>query len=79
MEGGWAVGEEARPTGEGRLAFGTHNLRKPIGDRVDFEKLKESEIIKIAAAAGILGKESVKKLEETLGKRNTAAHPSTLL
>ena len=58
---------------------GTHNLKKPIVDRVDFEKLKESEVIKIAAAAGILGKESVKKLEEKLGKRNTAAHPSTVV
>ncbi|AMH07256.1 hypothetical protein AL509_28415 [Achromobacter xylosoxidans] len=58
---------------------GTHNLKKPITDRVDFEKLKESEVIKIAAAAGILGKESVKKLEEKLGKRNTAAHPSTVV
>jgi hypothetical protein len=58
---------------------GTHNLKKPIGERVDFEKLKESEVIKIAAAAGILGKETVKKLEEKLGKRNTAAHPSTVI
>ena len=58
---------------------GTHNLKKPVTDRVDFEKLKESEIIKIGAAAGILGKESVKKLEEKLGKRNTAAHPSTVI
>lgn len=58
---------------------GTHNLKKPITDRVDFEKLKESEVIKIAAAAGILGKESVKKLEEKLGKRNTAAHPSAVV
>lgn len=59
--------------------IGTYNLKKPIVDRVDFEKLKESEVIKIAAAAGILGKESVKKLEEKLGKRNTAAHPSTVV
>ena len=59
--------------------IGTNNLKKPIVDRVDFEKLKESEIIKIASAAGILGKESVKKLEEKLGKRNTAAHPSTVV
>lgn len=52
---------------------GTHNFKKPITDRVDFEKLKESEVIKLAAAAGILDKESVKKLEEKLGKRNTRA------
>ena len=58
---------------------GTHNLKKAIVDRVDFEKLKESEVIKIAAAAGVLGKESVKTLEEKLGKRNTAAHPSTVV
>jgi hypothetical protein len=58
---------------------GTHNLKKPITHRVDFEKLKESEVIKIATAAGILGKESVKTLEEKLGKRNTAAHPSTVV
>jgi len=58
---------------------GTHNLKKPVTDRVDFEKLKESEIIKIGAATGVLGKETVKKLEEKLGKRNTAAHPSTVV
>jgi len=57
----------------------SHHQKKPIINRVDFEKLKESEVIKIAATAGILGKESVKKLEEKLGKRNTAAHPSTVV
>lgn len=57
----------------------SHHQKKPITDRVDFEKLKESEVIKIAATAGILGKESVKKLEEKLGKRNTAAHPSSVV
>lgn len=57
----------------------SHHQKKPVIERVDFEKLKESEVIKIAATAGILGKESVRKLEEKLGKRNTAAHPSTVV
>lgn len=47
-----------------------------IGVRIDFEDLKESETIEIAAKAALFS-DSVKKiLLEKLTKRNTAAHPS---
>lgn len=58
---------------------GTNNLKKPIAKREDFENVKESDVIKIARATGILGKETTKTLEEKLSKRNTAAHPSTVI
>lgn len=58
---------------------GTNGFKHPIATRVDFELLKESQIIAIARAAHILGKESVKTLEEKLNKRNTAAHPSSVV
>jgi hypothetical protein len=58
---------------------GTHGLKKPITRREDFEdfSVKESVIIKIGRATGVLGKGTAKILEEKLDKRNTAAHPST--
>lgn len=47
-----------------------------IAGRLDFEDLKESETIEIAAKAALFS-DSVKKiLLEKLTKRNTAAHPS---
>lgn len=58
---------------------GTYGLKKPITRREDFEdfSIKESVIIKIGRATGVLGKETTKILEEKLDKRNTAAHPSS--
>ena len=60
---------------------GTHGLRKPITRREDFEdfNVKESVIITIGRATGVLGKATVKILEEKLDKRNTAAHPSNIV
>lgn len=57
---------------------GSHGFKHPITARVDFELLKESQVIAIARSAHIIGKETVKTLEEKLNKRNTAAHPSTV-
>jgi hypothetical protein len=59
--------------------IGTHGFKRAIGQRSDFEDLKEGQIITLARNAHILSKESVKTLEEKLNKRNTAAHPSTVV
>ncbi|WP_216293169.1 hypothetical protein [Delftia acidovorans] len=58
---------------------GTHGLKKPITRREDFEdfNVKESVIIAIGRATGVIGKGTTKILEEKLDKRNTAAHPSS--
>lgn len=55
---------------------GTHNFKRPIVNRTDFADLKESDVIKIARAAKLISGETLKLLEEKLGKRNSAAHPS---
>lgn len=57
---------------------GSHGFKHAITTRVDFELLKESQIITIARAAHVIGKETIKTLEEKLNKRNTAAHPSSV-
>jgi hypothetical protein len=55
---------------------GTHNFKRKIVDRSDFSDLKESDVIKISRAAKLISGETLKLLEEKLGKRNSAAHPS---
>ena len=55
---------------------GTHNFKRPIVNRLDFADLKESDVIKIARAAKLISGETLKLLDEKLGKRNSAAHPS---
>ncbi len=51
----------------------------PLAKRSDFEDLKESLVIEVARGAGILSAASAKSLTEKLGKRNTAAHPSSTI
>jgi hypothetical protein len=55
---------------------GTFGFKRAIAIRSDFENLKDADIVKIGRAAHIFDKETVKTLEEKLGKRNTSAHPS---
>jgi hypothetical protein len=43
----------------------------------DFEELKESEVIEICNTAGLVSGNIARILREKLGKRNTAAHPSS--
>jgi hypothetical protein len=51
-----------------------------IGNREDFEELKESETIDIAEIAGLFASTNTKKiLGIQLTKRNLAAHPSLLI
>lgn len=49
-----------------------------IADRDDFSELKESEILTISKSAAIITPDLYRILDEKLGKRNTAAHPSTV-
>lgn len=56
--------------------IGTHNFKRAVVNRSDFADLKESDVIKIARAAKLISGETLKLLEEKLGKRNSAAHPS---
>ena len=59
--------------------IGTHNFRRAIQTRQDFADLKESDIIKICRTARLISGETLKTLDEKLGKRNTAAHPSSVI
>jgi hypothetical protein len=45
----------------------------------DFEEFKEAEVIEIVNTAGLVNGGIIKILKEKLGKRNTAAHPSTVI
>jgi len=49
-----------------------------IATRDDFSELKESEVLTICKGAAIITPDLYKILEEKLGKRNSAAHPSTV-
>lgn len=53
------------------------NGNNTISALEDFgDNLKESKILTIAKSAGIISKDVCKILEEKLGRRNSAAHPS---
>jgi hypothetical protein len=47
-----------------------------VGKFADFEELKESEVIEVCNSAGLLNSGVVRILQEKLGRRNTAGHPS---
>jgi hypothetical protein len=49
-----------------------------ISSRDDFSELKESEILTICKSAAIITPDLYKILDEKLGRRNSAAHPSTV-
>ena len=57
----------------------TGSCNKAIAKIEDFaEELRESEVIEICNSAGIITKDVHKILAEKLGKRNSAAHPSSV-
>ena len=63
------------------IVFPAHhkNAAKVITKIEDFgDNLKESEVIKIAKSASIVTNDVGKILEEKLGRRNSAAHPSNV-
>ena len=43
------------------------------------DELKESQVIEIASSAGLINADTFKTLKAKLDRRNTAAHPSTLV
>jgi ABC-type Zn uptake system ZnuABC Zn-binding protein ZnuA len=45
----------------------------------DFAELKESDVIRVCRSAAIISGDLAKILEEKLGKRNSAAHPSNVV
>jgi hypothetical protein len=49
-----------------------------ISARDDFDAVKESEILTVCKSAAIITADLYRILDEKLGKRNTAAHPSTV-
>jgi hypothetical protein len=49
-----------------------------IRTRDDFSELKESEVLTLCKSAAIITPDLHRILEEKLGKRNSAAHPSTI-
>jgi hypothetical protein len=49
---------------------------KTIANRDDFSELKESEVLLICRSASIVSGDVYRILDEKLGKRNSAAHPS---
>lgn len=50
-----------------------------INTRDDFSDLKESEVLQVCRSAHIISNDLHKILKEKLDKRNTAAHPSTVV
>jgi hypothetical protein len=52
---------------------------KAIAVMDDFADLKESEVIKICNSANIITKDVHRILDEKLGRRNSAAHPSSVV
>jgi uncharacterized protein (DUF697 family) len=66
-----------------RMPIRYQNMAKKTGitaitARDDFAELKESEVIEICRSANIITNDVYKILNDKLGKRNTAAHPSTV-
>ena len=45
----------------------------------DFEELKESEVIEVCNSASLVNGNIIRILKEKLGKRNTAAHPASVV
>ncbi|MDP2276183.1 MAG: hypothetical protein Q8N23_35000 [Archangium sp.] len=56
-------------------------FKKPfvVFNREDFADAKEAHIIQVCRAAGFIGADLKKMLDEKLDKRNSAAHPSAIV
>jgi hypothetical protein len=50
-----------------------------ISNYDEFDELKESEVIEICGTAGLVNSNIIRILREKLGKRNTAAHPASVI
>lgn len=49
-----------------------------VASKDDFGELKESEVLQVARSANLISNDLNVVLKEKLGKRNTAAHPSSI-
>jgi hypothetical protein len=76
----WVLSDSARLNGF-NLGIGKRCPKKSlvITSREDFEELKEDEVIDIASGLPGVTSNMKKLLKEKLGRRNTYAHPSTLV
>jgi hypothetical protein len=64
------------------LSFQKNNQKarvQSVSNRDDFGELKESEVLSICKSAAIITPNLYDILDEKLGKRNGAAHPSTIV
>jgi len=74
---------DAKRLGDFNAAIGRRYPKKTlvrIASYDDFtEELKESEVIEICGTAGLINSNITRLLKEKLGKRNTAAHPASVV
>jgi hypothetical protein len=77
----WILGDPTR-VADFNAAIPRRYPKKPplfITKYDDFEELKESEVIEVCNTANLVNGNIVRILREKLGKRNTAAHPASVL
>lgn len=77
----WVL-SDARRLADFNAAIPRRYPKKPpivVANYDDFMELKESEVVEICSTAGMVGGNVTKILREKLGKRNTAAHPSSVV
>jgi hypothetical protein len=78
----WVL-KDARRLSDFNAAIGKRYPKKPtitIATYDEFlDQLKESEVIEICSSAGLISGNVARLLREKLGKRNTAAHPSSIV
>jgi len=66
---------------EFNTALGVHSDKKmtPVVNYDDFSELKETRLIELMRSAGIINNDVRKILDEKLGTRNSAGHPSSIV
>lgn len=77
----WILAESKRLS-DFNSAISRRFPKKPpmsISNYDEFEELKESEVIEVCNTAGLVNSNIIRILREKLGKRNTAAHPASVV
>lgn len=78
----WLLADPSRMAAFNASLPGRVGAKRAVGlvlhKREDFEDLKESEVIDVCRNAHLIAKNMSTILNEKLGKRNMAAHPSTV-
>jgi len=76
----WLLAEgDRRQTFNARIPVRCPKDRTQIVAFGDFENVKESEVIEVVSSAGLVAAGTVKILQKELTRRNTAAHPSSVV